>query len=98
MGYFAQRYGFKIVGVIVPSLSSQAEVSAADVAALKQAVFNNQVKAIFTELGTSPEVAKAIGDETGAEVVALSTHSLPSDGSYFTFMRDLAAVITEALK
>ncbi len=58
MGYFAQRYGFKLVGVIVPSLSSQAEVSAADLAALKQAIEANHVKAIFTELGTSPAVAE----------------------------------------
>ena len=98
MGYFAQRYGFKLVGVIIPSLSSQAEVSAADLAALKKAIQDNQVKAIFTELGTSPAVAKAIGDETGVKVVELTTHALPSDGSYFTFMRNLANVITNALK
>lgn len=98
MGYFAQRYSFKLVGVIIPSLSSQAEVSAADLAALKQAIEDNHVKAIFTELGTSPVVAKAIGDETGVQVVELTTHALPSDGSYFTFMRDIANVITNALK
>ena len=98
MGYFAQRYGFKLVGVIVPSLSSQAEVSAADLAALKQTIQENQVKAIFTELGTSPVVAKAIGNETGVKVVELSTHVLPADGSYFTFMRNLAITITDALK
>jgi zinc/manganese transport system substrate-binding protein len=98
MGYFAQRYGFKLVGVIVPSLSSQAEVSAGDLAALKQAIIANQVKAIFTELGTSPAVVKAIGDETGAQVVELTTHALPPDGSYFTFMENIATVIVNALK
>jgi ABC-type Zn uptake system ZnuABC Zn-binding protein ZnuA len=98
MGYFADRYGFKIIGVIIPSLSSQAQVSAADLAALKQAVEDEHVKAIFTELGTSPAVAKAIGDETGVQVVELTTHALPSDGSYFTFMINLATVITNALK
>jgi zinc/manganese transport system substrate-binding protein len=98
MGYFAQRYGFKLIGVIIPSLSSQAEVSAADLAALKQAVLNNNVKAIFTELGTSPVVAKTIGDETGVKVIELSTHILPADGSYFTFERGLANTITAALK
>ena len=82
MGYFAQRYGFKLVGVIIPSISSQAEVSAADLATLKIAIEDNQVKAIFTELGTSPAVAKAIGDETGVKVVELTTHALPDDGSY----------------
>lgn len=98
MGYFAQRYGFKLIGVIIPSLSSQAEVSAADLAALKQAILDNGVKAIFTELGTSAVVAKAIGDETGVKVIELTTHTLPSDGSYVTFMRGLAGTIITALK
>jgi len=31
-------------------------------------------------------------------VVELTTHALPSDGSYFTFMRNIASVITNALK
>ena len=98
MGYFAQRYGFKLVGVIIPSLSSQAGVSAADLAALKKAIQDNGVKVIFTELGTSPAVAKAIGDETGSRVVELTTHSLPADGSYFTFLRNVATVVTNGLK
>jgi zinc/manganese transport system substrate-binding protein len=98
LGYFAQRYGFKLVGAIIPSLSSQAEVSAADLAALKKQIQDNQVIAIFTELGTPPAVANAIGSETGVKVVELTTHSLPADGSYFTFMRNIAAVITDALK
>ena len=98
MGYFAQRYNFKLTGVIVPSLSSEADVSAADLASLKQVIIDSQVKAVFTELGTSPNVAKAIGDETGVKVIELTTHALPSDGSYFTFMKDIASVITDGLK
>jgi len=98
MGYFAQRYGFKLIGAIIPSLSDQADVSAADLAVLKQEILDNHVKAIFAELGTSPAVAKAIADETGARVVELSTHSLPGDGSYFTFELNLATVIVTALK
>ncbi|MEW6034602.1 MAG: metal ABC transporter substrate-binding protein [Chloroflexota bacterium] len=98
MGYFAQRYGFKLVGVIIPGLSSQAEVSAADLAALKKAIQDNQVKVIFTELGTSPAAARAIGEETRAKVVELTTHAVPADGSYFTFMRNIATVIASALK
>jgi ABC-type Zn uptake system ZnuABC Zn-binding protein ZnuA len=98
MGYFAQRYGLKLVGVIIPSLSTQAVVSANDLAVLKKAILDNRVKAIFTELGTSPSVAKAFGDETGVKVVQLSTHTLPEDGSYFSFMKNLAAAISGALK
>lgn len=98
LGYFAARYGFKLVGAIVPSLTSQAEVSAADLAALKTLIQENQVKAIFTELGTPPAIAQAIGTETGVKVVLLSTHILPADSSYFTFMRNLAQTIIENLK
>jgi zinc/manganese transport system substrate-binding protein len=98
MGYFAQRYGFKLVGAIIPSITTQAEVSAADLAALKKLIQENNVKAIFTELGTSPTVAKAIGAETGVKVIELTTHSLPADGSYFTFERDVVRVIVDGLK
>jgi zinc/manganese transport system substrate-binding protein len=98
MGYFAQRYGFTVIGAIIPSLSSQASVSAGELADLKQVILENNVKAIFAEVGTSPDVADAIATETGAKVVELAVHMLPSDGSYFTFETELAKVIVEALK
>lgn len=98
MGYFAQRYGFKLTGVIIPSLSSQASASAADLATLKEAIKRNGVKAVFTELGTSSALAKTIADETGAKTVELKTHTLPPDGSYFTYEKDLADTIVNALK
>lgn len=98
MGYFSQRYGFEMTGVIIPSLSSQASVSAADLVDLKKAILENDIRTIFTEQGTSPAVARAIGDETGARVVELNTHALPSDGSYFTFLREMADTIAGALK
>lgn len=98
LGYFADRYGFKLVGAIIPSLNSQAEVSAADLAALKTLIQENQVKAIFSEIGTPVAISDAIGRETGVKVVELSTHILPSDGSYFTFMRNLAQTIVDNLR
>lgn len=98
MGYFANRYNFKLVGVIIPSLTSQAGVSAADLSELKRTIQDNQVKAIFTELGTSPAAAKAIGNETGVKVIELTTHALPADGTYFTFMINLSRVIVDGLK
>ncbi len=98
MGYFAQRYGFRLVGAIIPGLSTQAQVSASDLAALKKQIETYRVKAVFTELGTSPAVAQAVGRETGVKVVELSTHVLPADGSYFTFMRNAARTIIDNLK
>lgn len=98
MGYFAQRYGFKLVGAIIPSLTTQADVSAADLGALKKLIQENQVKAVFIELGTPQAVANAIGQEAGVRVIPLTTHSLPADGSYFTFMRSLTGAIVDGLK
>lgn len=98
LGYFADSYGFKLVGAIIPSLNSQAEVTAAGLAALKTLIQENQVKAIFSEVGTPVAISDAIGRETGVKVVVLSTHVLPSDGSYFTFMRNLAQTIVENLR
>lgn len=98
LGYFADRYGFMLIGAIIPSLSSQAEVSAADMATLKTLIEQNQVKAIFSELGTPPAIANAIANETGVTVVQLATHILPADGSYFTFERNLATTIVDKLK
>jgi zinc/manganese transport system substrate-binding protein len=97
MGYFADRYGFGLVGAVVPSISSQAEASAGELAELKELIEREGVRAIFTELGTPSQVAESIAGEAGATVVELPSHTLPADGSYFTFVRDIAAAIAGAL-
>ncbi|MCL2679479.1 MAG: metal ABC transporter substrate-binding protein [Dehalococcoidia bacterium] len=98
MGYFASRYGFQLIGAVIPSLSNQASVSAADMAVLKQLIIRHDVKVIFAETGTPPAVAQAIAAETGAQVVEVTTHGLPADGSYFTFASNLAHTVANALK
>ena len=98
LGYFANRYGFRLVGAVLPSLSSQAQVSSSQLATLKDQVRTEDVPVIFNEIGTPPGVAQAVADETGARVVELSTHTLPDDGSYFTFMTGLADGIVEGLR
>jgi zinc/manganese transport system substrate-binding protein len=98
LGYFAARYKLTLIGAIVPSLTTAAETSAADLAALTATVRAAGVPAIFTELGTSPAVAEAVGKDTGAKVVELTTHALPADGSYFTFMQNLATLIADNLR
>ena len=97
MGYFSERYGFRLVGAIIPSLSSQAEPSAADLATLAKQITETEVPAIFTEIGTPAAVATAIADQTGVKVVEVSSHTLPADGSYFTFMREVTAAVVTGL-
>ena len=98
LGYFAQRYDLRLIGAIIPSLSTSAEPSAADLAALAEKIRVAKVPAIFTELGTSPAVAEAIGSQTGAKVIELTTHVLPADGSYATFVKDIATLVAEGLR
>jgi len=97
MGYFAESYGLTLVGAIVPSLNSQAEVSAQDLSRLKDAVRGRKVAVLFTETGTPPKVAQALGSEVGLRVVEITTHALPPGGDYFALLRGLGAAVFGAL-
>ena len=98
LGYFAHEYEFEVVGAVIPSLSSEAEASAGDLAALKQTIADEGVSVIFTEMGTSPDVVEALADEAQVSVVELSTHFLPEDGTYKAFILQLASMISVALQ
>jgi len=98
LGYFARRYDFTLIGAIIPNLSSKSEASAADMTSLVEKIKTNQVQVIFTELGTSGDVADSLAKDAGVKVVEVSTHVLPDDGSYATFMMNLASTIVTALE
>jgi zinc/manganese transport system substrate-binding protein len=98
LGYFAQRYGFKLVGAVIPSLTSEAEGSAANLDALKKLIKQNQVSVVFTELGTSPRTVEALAKEAKVTAVSIATHNMPADGNYFSFERGLATAIIQGLK
>ena len=98
LGYFAQRYGFKLVGAVIPSLTTEAESSASSLAALKTLIRQNQVKVIFTELGTPPQTIQVLARETQVRAVPLATHNLPPGGDYFAFEQRLSGTILDALK
>ena len=97
LGYFAARYGCTVVGAVIPGFSTAAEASAGSLAELKALATKNDVKAIFTELGTPSDVAAQIAKEVGVEVVELSTHVLPKNGGYDEMMTQLATAIANGL-
>jgi ABC-type Zn uptake system ZnuABC Zn-binding protein ZnuA len=103
LGYFADRYGFQIVGAIIPSTAGNAETSAQGLAALVEAVRAVQAPAIFLETGSNPRLAEQVAAETGRPVVSqLYTHSLSApDGpaaTYLAMMRYNTDAIVRALR
>lgn len=98
LGYFAARYGFSLTGAVIPGLSSESESAAGDLSALKEKIVEQQVNVIFSELGTDQDVVDALARDAGVKVVELTTHLLPADGSYRSFMINLASTIVNALK
>jgi zinc/manganese transport system substrate-binding protein len=97
LGYFAARFGFELVGAVIPSLTTQAGASARALAELSDKIEAEHVEAVFIEIGTPKQVVDAIAHETGVSVVELASHNLPSDGSYSTFLLDDAERIAAAL-
>jgi zinc/manganese transport system substrate-binding protein len=66
-GYFADRYGIKVVGAVIPSQTTQAQPSARDTARLIALVKREHVKAVFPESSINPRLAQTIARETGAD-------------------------------
>ena len=99
-GYFAHQYG---VTFLAPEgISTEAEASAADVAALIRQVRDDKASAIFVENVTNPRLVEQIAAETGLKVGgtlfsdALSDESDPAS-TYIDMMRSNIATIRGAI-
>ena len=83
LGYFADRYGFEIVGLVIPGGSSLAAPSAGELAALIAVIVERGVPAIFAETTDSTVLAESVAAEAGGgvTVVEIYTGSLGEPGS-----------------
>lgn len=102
MGYFAEHYAFTVVGSILPSFSSEAGVSAQEIASAIEAVKSSGAPAIFLGEVENTDLADQIASETGIKVVnTLYLESL-TDGSpaptYIDMMKHNVTEIVNALK
>jgi ABC-type Zn uptake system ZnuABC Zn-binding protein ZnuA len=103
LGYYAQAYGFEVIGSVIPSTSSQASASAADVAGIVRQIKAEGVPAIFAEASINPDLIRQVGREAGVKVVDdLYGDSLGPSGSegatYVGMMQSNTKKIVEALK
>ena len=83
LGYFADRYGFTMVGVVIPGGSTLADPSSAEIAELVATMERENVTTIFGETSSSSALAEVVAAELGEEVsvVELYTGSLGEAGS-----------------
>jgi len=103
LAYFAERYGFTIVGTIIPGSSSEAGASAQQIAAVIDTIKSSGVKAIFLDTVENPNFAEQLAQDTGVKVVnGLHLESLTaSDGTaptYIDMMKHNVDLIVGALK
>jgi len=102
-GYYADRYGLRVAGAVIPSVSSGETVSAKQMADLVKTIEAQHVKAIFVELDENPGLADQIAAEAHVKVItklldhSLSTASGPAP-TYLAMMRYDTQVIVSGLR
>ncbi len=83
--YFAEEYGLRVVGTVLPSTSTQAEPSAGEMADLIKVMKEAGVCTIFTDVAANDDLAKTAAAEldncANVAIVPLYTGSLGPEGS-----------------
>ncbi|MEJ7723878.1 MAG: metal ABC transporter substrate-binding protein [Ilumatobacteraceae bacterium] len=99
-GYFAERYGFDVVGTVIPSTSTMAETNAVDLQELSATIGREDVPAIFVDADHDGAEAENLARSVDVEVVRLAAESLGDGGgtgSYVELMRTNTRAIVDAL-
>ena len=100
-GYFAEKYGFEVIGAVIPSYSAMAQPSAQQLAQLEDAIRQYGVKVILVGNTVNPALANRIAADTGIELVPFYTGSLSEPTgpapTYLDYMRYNVSVIVDAL-
>lgn len=102
-GYLAHRFGFDVIGAVIPSGTTLASPSSADLHDLTSKIRAAGVVAIFADSSQPERLADVLAAEAGQdiEVVPLFTESLGARGSgahtYLEMMRTNTDGITKAL-
>ena len=102
LAYFGARYGFEILGAVLPTSTEGASPSAQELAALVDAVRAAGVPAVFSENVSSNSLINQVATEAHVQVVAsLFTDALGPEGSgaetYQDMLRYNVSTIVQAL-
>ena len=99
LGYLAARYGFTVIGAVVPSGTTLASPSSSDLESLAGAIRDAGVPAIFVDSSHPDRLARVLADEAGVDVdvVALYSESLDEPGTEGATYLDMMRTNTEAI-
>jgi ABC-type Zn uptake system ZnuABC Zn-binding protein ZnuA len=101
MNYFAQDYGFEVVGAVIPGVSTMTAPTAQELAALQEKITAAGVDVIFVGQNVDDSVVSQLADDLDLEVVKLYASSLSdADGpapDYASMMRYNVEAIVSAL-
>src|SRR5260221_7467528 len=103
LGYFSEAYGFKVVGAVIPSVTTEASPSAQQMAGQIDNIKSSGAPAISRDVGENQKLARQIASETGVKGVPdVDVESIPTaDGpapTYIDMIKHDVNSIVEALK
>lgn len=102
-GYLAQRFDFRVIGAVIPSGTTLASPSAADLESLATAIERAGVGAIFADSSQPDRLAQVLKRESDVEVevIPLFSESLTEQGegaaTYLEMMRANTTAIADGL-
>lgn len=98
LAYLAERYGFEVIGTVIPASTTLAEANPAGLAELTDLIDERGVTAVFVDTFDPASDAEALAERIGIPAVPLTDGSLTDDaGTYVDMMRANATAITGAL-
>ncbi|MER5836133.1 zinc ABC transporter substrate-binding protein AztC [Streptomyces sp. NPDC002130] len=102
-GYLAERFGFRVIGAVIPSGTTLASPSSSDLRSLTQAMSEAGVQTVFADSSQPKRLAEVLRTELGGgvRVIELYSESLTEKGkgagTYLQMMRANTTAMTDGL-
>ena len=98
LGYLESRYGLKILVTIIPSITSEDDVTPKQLLSVIEEVKEHKIKVIFLETESPTKSSEIIAQETGVSLVSgLWVETLQENQSYIDFLNTNVNLIVENL-
>jgi zinc/manganese transport system substrate-binding protein len=99
LGYLAQRFGFTVIGAVIPSGTTLAAPSPSDLESLVGAIESARVPAIFVDSSQPEKLARVLAEQADIQVkiVSLYSESLSPPGTPAATYLDMMRANTDSI-